>query len=172
MESLLSNLIAIPDFPKPGILFQDITPILGDPALLDEAAIALAAPWESEGITHVIGVEARGFIMGPVLARYLGAGFVPVRKQGKLPRVTHAVDYGLEYGHGKLEVHSDAVGASDCVLIHDDVLATGGTAAATASLMAGLGASIAGFSFLLEIAVLGGRSKLPAGANTQVVLTV
>ncbi len=172
MDTLRRSLKAVPNFPKHGILFQDITPILADPALLEAAAKALAAPWSGVGVTHIVGVEARGFIMGGILARLLGAGFVPVRKHGKLPRTTRALEYGLEYGHDRLEVHADAVGLGDRVLIHDDVLATGGTAAATGALAAGLGAHVAGFSFLLEIAALDGRSQLPPQVTAHAVLTV
>ena len=150
----------IPDFPKPGILFQDITPIMAHADLLNEAIELLAEPYRNLGITKVVGVESRGFILGPQLALQLNAGFVPVRKQGKLPLETLSVEYDLEYGKDIIEMHIDAVKPIDRVLIHDDVLATGGTAAATEMLVTRSGADIAGFSFLLEILELGGRSKL------------
>jgi adenine phosphoribosyltransferase len=152
----------VPDFPKPGILFRDITPLLAAPDLFREAVERLAAPFLDAGVTHVVGVESRGYWFGPALAERLGAGFVPVRKPGKLPRAVLRETYQLEYGTDALELHADAFedveGAR--ALIHDDVLATGGTASAAARLVRTAGAEVAGFSFLVEIAVLGGQTIL------------
>lgn len=148
------------DFPEPGIVFKDITPLLADPDALDAALHAMADPWVSDEIDVVIGLEARGFIFGTPVARQLGAGFVPIRKSGKLPHVTTAIDYGLEYGSDTLEIHSDALEGGLRALVVDDVLATGGTAAAAAELVQRAGGEVVGFSFLLELAFLGGRSRL------------
>jgi adenine phosphoribosyltransferase len=150
---------AIPDYPKPGILFQDITPVLADAALLRDAVRALAEPFRGSGVTQVLGIEARGFILGAPVAIALGAGFVPARKPGKLPWDRAREEYALEYGTDALEAHSDACVAGR-VLVVDDVLATGGTAAAAGRLVERLGGEVAGYSFLLEIPALGGRAKL------------
>ena len=161
----------IADFPEPGIQFKDITPILADAALLRRAVNGLAEPWKGHGITKVIGIESRGFILGAMLADELGAGFVPVRKQGKLPFTTIRESYELEYGTDTIEMHIDAVSDRDMVLIHDDVIATGGTAAATHRLARFAGAEVAGFSFLIELGFLDGRSRLPADAAFHALLT-
>jgi adenine phosphoribosyltransferase len=159
----------VPDYPKPGIVFKDITPLLADgPAF---AAVVDALADGSESVTKVVGIEARGFILAAPVAYVLGAGFVPVRKQGKLPAPTLAESYELEYGEATLEVHIDAFGAGDRVLIVDDVLATGGTAAATADLVRRTGASVAGITVLLEIGFLAGRAKLP-GLDVRALLGV
>lgn len=150
----------VPDFPKPGIIFKDITPLLASPEGFHEAIEMLAAPYLDRGVTKVLGAEARGFILGGALANRLGAGFVPARKPGKLPYETTSAEYALEYGTDQLEMHIDAVGPGDVVLIVDDVLATGGTAAAKADLVTRSGAEVAGFSFLIELDFLGGRAKL------------
>ena len=162
---------AIPDYPKPGILFQDITPVLADRRLFRAVIDAMAAPFAGAGVTHVLAIEARGFILGGAVATALEAGFVPARKPGKLPweRVTQV--YELEYGSDSLECHRDAWAAGDRILVVDDVLATGGTAAAAAELVRRLGAELAGWSFLLEIEALGGRGRL-RGAPRQVVTSV
>jgi len=162
---LVTYIRDIPDWPKEGIVFKDITPLLADAESFASAIDELAAPYANVGVTKVIGAEARGFIFGGALAYKLGAGFVPARKPGKLPWDTTAITYDLEYGTDSLEVHSDAVGVDDVVLIVDDVLATGGTAAAKAQIVSDLGATIAGFGFLIELDFLGGRQKLPAGAK-------
>jgi adenine phosphoribosyltransferase len=149
----------VPDYPQPGIVFKDITPLLADgPAF---AAVVDALADGNEGVTKVAGIEARGFILAAPVAYVLGAGFVPVRKQGKLPAETHSQSYDLEYGEATLEVHTDVFGPGDRVLIVDDVLATGGTAAATAELVRRTGAEVAGIDVLLEIGFLAGRAKLP-----------
>lgn len=153
----------IPDWPKEGIMFKDITPLLASPEGFHRAIETLAAEYETAGVTKVMGAEARGFIFGGALAFHLNAGFVPARKPGKLPWNTTSVTYDLEYGTDSLEVHADAFGPDDVVLIVDDVLATGGTAAAKAHLVAETGAKVAGFAFLIELDFIGGRERLPEG---------
>lgn len=159
----------IPDFPKPGIVFKDITPVLADPAALDAAVHALAAWARPREIDVVIGAEARGFLLGPALARELGAGFVLARKPGKLPHETIRAEYELEYGTDSLELHTDAVAAGHRVLVHDDLLATGGTAAALMSLVAQAGGTVAGCAFLIELGFLPGRDRL-GGADVHALL--
>lgn len=150
----------VPDFPTAGVVFKDITPLLADAHLFGETARAMSAPFREPGVTHVGAIESRGFIFGAVVARELGVGLVPIRKPGKLPCERRRVEYALEYGSDALEIHSDACGTTARVLVVDDVLATGGTAAAAAALIATLGAAVVGFSFLLEISTLGGRERL------------
>jgi len=150
----------VPDFPKKGILFYDITTLLKDKAGFARLIDALSETYIGKGIDLVLGMEARGFIFAPALAYRLNAGFVPVRKPGKLPAETVKVSYDLEYGSNELEVHKDAIGKGQRVLIVDDLLATGGTAAATAELASGLGAKIAGLAFVVELDFLKGREKL------------
>jgi len=150
----------IPDFPKPGIVFKDITPLLLDPVALGQAVAELAAFARPLRIDHVVAAEARGFILGGALARELGAGFVPARKPGRLPSQTVSVEYILEYGIDALEVHADALSKGGRVLVHDDLLATGGTARALCELLSGLGAEIVGCAFLVELGFLGGRLRL------------
>jgi len=152
----------IPDFPKPGVLFKDITPLLADPALFGAATEAMAAPFAASGITHVVAIESRGFILGGPVAIRLRAGFVPVRKPGKLPAKTREEEYELEYGTDRLEIHADACGAPRTarVLIVDDVLATGGTADATRRLVERLGVEVVGFSFLIALSFLPGLDRL------------
>ncbi|HSQ21597.1 MAG TPA: adenine phosphoribosyltransferase [Coriobacteriia bacterium] len=148
------------DFPKEGIVFKDITPLLASPEGFRGAIDTIANEYVDCGVTKVLGAEARGFIFGGALAYKLGAGFVPARKPGKLPAATTKYTYELEYGTDSLEVHTDAFGAADRVLIVDDVLATGGTAAAKAALVHEMGATVVGFAFLIELDFLGGRDKL------------
>jgi adenine phosphoribosyltransferase len=150
----------IPDFPKPGIQFKDITPLLLNAAALDAAVMGLAEFARPLDVDLVVAAEARGFILGGALARELGAGFVPARKPGKLPHETVSAEYELEYGLDALEVHADALTGGVRVLIHDDVLATGGTAAAVCELVERLGAEVAGCVFLFELSFLGGRARL------------
>jgi adenine phosphoribosyltransferase len=150
----------IPDFPRPGIGFKDITPVLADPAGLDAAVSGLAAQVRSLRPEVVIGAEARGFLIGPALARELGAGFVLARKPGKLPRETVRAEYLLEYGTDALELHSDAVASGARVLVHDDLLATGGTARALCELVERLGGTVVGCQFLIELTFLNGRERL------------
>ena len=166
---LAASLRSVPDFPKPGITFKDITPSLGDAALFGEICGALAAPFVDAGITHVAGIESRGFILGAPVARALAAGFIPVRKPGKLPAPTLRRAYGLEYGTDCLEIHRDACTSAARVLVVDDVLATGGTAEATCALVEALGATVIGVALLLEIAALDGRRRL-ARRRVHVVL--
>jgi adenine phosphoribosyltransferase len=159
----------IPDFPKPGIVFKDITPLLLDPAALDAAILALAEWARPLEVDIVAAAEARGFILGGALARELGAGFVPARKPGKLPFDTVSAEYVLEYGVDALEMHADALADGARVLLHDDLLATGGTARALASLVEGAGGVVVGFGFLVELAFLGGRAALePYAVHTLV----
>ena len=149
----------IPDFPKKGILFRDVTPLLKDHRALQAVTHALAEPWRGK-VDVVAGMESRGFIFGAVLAQELGVGFIPVRKSGKLPYKTESVRYGLEYGQDTLEVHVDACKPQERVLICDDLIATGGTAAATAQLIDRIGGRVSGYSFVIELSELGGRKKL------------
>ena len=139
----------VPNYPKPGILFKDITPLLGSAPEFAMAVVAMITPWRDDGITHVVGMESRGFIFGAPVALGLGAGFVPVRKPGKLPRTVLREAYALEYGTDALEMHSDAIPPSGRVLIVDDVLATGGTALAAARLVQSTGATVVGYMFLI-----------------------
>ncbi|MDE2770251.1 MAG: adenine phosphoribosyltransferase [Bacteroidota bacterium] len=170
VDAIRKVIRTIPDFPKPGINFKDITPILSDLALLKSAVQHLKKPFEDQNITKVVAIESRGFVLGPMVALELGAGFVPVRKEGKLPRETRSVAYNLEYGSDRIEIHLDSVLPSDRVLIHDDLLATGGTAAATETLVERSGAEIVGFTFLVEIPELNGRAKLQRNHKIHVVV--
>lgn len=172
MERLVLDVL---DFPEPGIVFKDITPLLADAAALGDVVEALATAGRDENgtvvVDSVLGMEARGFIFGPAVALALGVGFVPVRKVGKLPRETHAVTYTLEYGEATLELHRDALAAGERVLLVDDVLATGGTLEATRALVASCGAVTAGVAVLMELSVLMGRERLggvPLTALTSV----
>ena len=160
----------IPDFPRPGIVFKDITPLLADHAAFSSAVHQLIDAFEDQQIDRVCGVEARGFILAAPVAYRFGAGFTPVRKAGKLPWQVEQEEYALEYGTDLLEIHKDAVSPGERVLVVDDVLATGGTAAATARLIERLGAEVAGLAFLLELAFLGGRNQL-AGRDVVSLVT-
>lgn len=161
LQSRLASLLRdVPDFPKPGILFKDITPLLADGEALRDATRAMANPYRNDGIDRVVGIESRGFILGACVARELGVGFIPVRKPGKLPAVKTSIEYALEYGTDKLEVHTDACDRAARILIVDDVLATGGTARATCELMERVGATVAGLSFLIVLDFLNGRDRL------------
>lgn len=161
LEALLkSNIREVQDFPKPGINFKDISPIFLQPDLMKQAAEALTNPWRDSHVTKVIGIESRGFLFGPQIAAALGAGFVIVRKAGKLPPETSGISYDLEYGSATIEMVKSSIQLGDRVLIHDDLLATGGTASASARLVQQLGAEVAGFSFLIELDFLKGRQNL------------
>lgn len=160
MDNLKSMIREVPDFPKPGINFYDITTLLKHPDGLRQTVDALAAEYEGEKVDTVIGVEARGFIFAPALAYHLGAGFVPVRKPKKLPAECASISYDLEYGQDTLEIHRDAVGNGHRVIIADDLLATGGTAKAVCSLVEELGGTVAGLVFVVELEFLPGREKL------------
>jgi adenine phosphoribosyltransferase len=159
-EELKVKIRNIPDFPKKGILFRDITTLLKDGDAFEKAVLFLCQPYRKEKIDLVIAVEARGFIFGGALAHELGVGIVPIRKKGKLPAETMSVTYKLEYGEDTLEIHTDAIKPGDRVLIVDDLLATGGTTMATIELVKRLKGEIAGISFLIELADLKGREKL------------
>ncbi|MGE8287399.1 MAG: adenine phosphoribosyltransferase [Stenotrophomonas sp.] len=160
----------VADFPKPGILFKDITPLLADAKAFDAAVKAMAAPWRAAGVQAVLGVEARGFILGAALALELGAGFVPVRKPGKLPGATLQQEYTLEYRSDRIEVCADAIAPGTRVVLVDDVLATGGTLAAALLLAGQLEAQVLGAAVLVELDGLGGRARLPAGVPLQATL--
>jgi adenine phosphoribosyltransferase len=150
----------IPDYPKPGIIFKDITPLLANHSAFAEATRLMAAPFAAAGITHVVAIESRGFILGGPVAQELGVGLIPVRKPGKLPAETRQEKYALEYGSDALEIHADACDNDARILIVDDVLATGGTASATRRLVESLGARVVGFSFLISLDFLGGADRL------------
>jgi adenine phosphoribosyltransferase len=150
----------VPDFPKPGIVFKDITPLLADGDALRDVTRAMAEPYQDARIDRVVGIESRGFILGAVVARELGVGFVPVRKPNKLPAKKTSIEYALEYGTDILEVHTDAVHRAPRVLVVDDVLATGGTAKAACELMERIGAQVVGLTFLVELSFLKGSEKL------------
>ncbi len=159
----------IPDWPKEGILFRDITPLLADPDAFAAAVDALSAGFTGAGVEYVAAVEARGFIFGAAVAEKLGAGFVPIRKKGKLPWQTESVTYDLEYGTDTLEVHRDAVKSGAKVLMVDDLLATGGTMAAACELVEKIGGQVTGIVFLIELADLGGRQKIAGYEVTSII---
>ena len=159
----------VPNFPKPGIVFKDITPLLLDGPAFARATALLARPFEAARVTRVVAIESRGFLLGAPVALALGAGLVPIRKPGKLPSARSRVDYALEYGTDALEMHRDAVGTTDRVLVVDDVLATGGTARAAGQLVHQHGAELVGYAFLIELAALTGRGKLE-GARVEALL--
>lgn len=158
---LAAKIREIPDYPKPGVSFKDITPLMQDAAALRDAIDQVARHFAQANIAHVVGIESRGFIFGAALAYALKAGFIPVRKPGKLPHDTHRCEYELEYGTDALEIHTDAVAPGERVLIIDDVLATGGTASAAVELVNKLGGEVVGLGFLIELDFLGGRKRLP-----------
>ncbi len=160
MNALEGFIRTIPDFPEPGIAFRDITPLLSDAGALNDALEGMVAQARELGADVVIGAEARGFLLGPALARELGCGFVMARKPGKLPYATLSAAYALEYGSESLELHDDAISEGHLVLIHDDLLATGGTAEAVQELVEKSGGEVVGFSFLIELEGLGGRERL------------
>jgi len=170
LTELAARVRTVPDFPRPGISFKDITPLLGDPAMLRYAVDVLAWPFLHDRITKVVGIESRGFILGAMLAHRLGAGFVPVRKPGKLPYTSVSEAYALEYGTDEVEMHVDAIQEHDRVLIHDDVIATGGTAAATHRLVQRVGGEVVGFAFLAALDFLNGREKLDEALRIHTVL--
>ena len=168
-DALKARIRHVPDFPKAGILFYDVTTLLRDPDGFRIAIDAMASPFAGTGIDLVVGIESRGFILGSAVADRLGTGFVPVRKLGKLPAATIRASYALEYGTDSLEMHCDAVDRGTRVLVVDDLLATGGTAKATLSLLRGCGAEVVGVSFLIELVALGGRARL-AGEHVSAIL--
>jgi adenine phosphoribosyltransferase len=169
MQALKDRIRHVPDFPKPGILFYDVTTLLRDPDGFQMAVDAMAKPFAHANVQLVIGIESRGFIFGAAVADRLKAGFAPVRKPGKLPSTTRSASYDLEYGTDTLELHDDAITPGQRVLIVDDLLATGGTAAATAGLVRSLGANVLGMQFLIELEALNGRDRLK-GEHVEAVL--
>jgi adenine phosphoribosyltransferase len=169
MEELKQRIRSVPDFPKPGILFYDVTTLLQDVDGFKMAVDAMAEPHEAARIDLIVGIESRGFIFGAALAERLGAGFAPVRKPGKLPSTTRSIAYELEYGTDALEIHDDAVDKGQRVLIVDDLLATGGTASATVDLVRQLGGDVVGVQFLIELVALNGRDRLK-GEKVNAVL--
>ena len=162
IEDLYSLIREVPDFPRPGVQFKDLTPLLAQPKALALVTRALAEPFESMAITAVAAVEARGFIFGSLVANALNTGFIPIRKPGKLPAPTYSKRYSLEYGDDQLHVHRDALGPRDRVLLIDDVLATGGTAVASLNVIAQTGAQIVGYGFVINLRFLGGDQHLSA----------
>src|SRR5687767_7689744 len=169
MDALKSRIRHVPDFPKPGILFYDVTTLLRDPQGFRLAIDSMSRPYDDRGIDLVVGIESRGFILGGAVADRIGAGFVPVRKLGKLPAATVRATYDLEYGSDSLEMHRDAIHAGQGVLIVDDLLATGGTARATANLVQEVGGAVEGMAFLIELVELNGRARLQ-GQQVMAVL--
>jgi len=170
-EALKRHIRAVPDFPQPGIIFRDVTPLLQHPEALRASVEAIAAPFRDTRVECVAGIESRGFIFGVPVAVALGVGFSPIRKAGKLPHDVHKVEYALEYGTDALELHVDGVDPGQRVLIVDDLLATGGTAAAGAELLRKAGAEVVGCSFLIELEALAGRARLADLPVTHAVLT-
>jgi adenine phosphoribosyltransferase len=171
LQRLRDAIRDVPDFPQPGVIFKDITPVLGDGELLRLAVEGMAEAVEGQRVDKVVGIDARGFIFGAMLAAQLGCGFVPARKKGKLPWRTRGVDYALEYGTACLEMHEDAVQPNENVLLADDLLATGGTAGAALALLQQTGANILGSVFFIELAFLHGRGKLDAFGPVRAVVT-
>jgi adenine phosphoribosyltransferase len=160
MNDLADSIRTIPDYPKPGILFRDITTLLGDPRAFRRAVDELVQPWAGEKIEKVAGIEARGFILGGAVAHQLSAGFVPVRKKGKLPHLTVSIAYSLEYGVDQMEMHQDAVNPGERVILVDDLIATGGTAVGAIQLLRKLGADVVAACFVIDLPDLGGAKKL------------
>lgn len=169
---LLENIRSIADFPKPGIVFKDITPLLNDKHLLELTSMLLANPFRGQHVDHVAGLESRGFLFGTNLAQDLHAGFIPIRKPNKLPAETEKVEYELEYGSDSLEIHQDALKPGAKVIIHDDLIATGGTAFAASELIQKLGGQIIGFSFVMDIRSLNGLARLEEIAPCFSLLSV
>lgn len=170
MNDLAALIRAVPDFPKPGVVFRDVTPLLANADGFARCIDALAGPWQGQGVQAVCGIESRGFIFGAALACRLGAGFVPLRKPGKLPPPRVAVDYQLEYGSDRLEARSDALKPGERTLLIDDVLATGGTLTAALALVRELGAEPVGAGVVIELVALGGRSRWDAGVPLHTLL--
>lgn len=169
-EELNAFIRDVPDFPKPGILFKDITPLLRSPDALREACALLAEPFRDQRVSIVAGIESRGFIFGAIVAQNLGAGFVPIRKPGKLPWTTRRHEYVLEYGSDALEIHDDALTPEDRVLVIDDVLATGGTLAAATQLIRGFASTLVGAATVIELGFLSGREKLASQMILHTIL--
>lgn len=171
-ETLISHIRNIPDFPIPGILFRDVTPLFKNPQDLQELSDLLYETYKDKGITKVVGIESRGFIMGPILATRLGAGFVPIRKPGKLPWETVEESYDKEYGKDTIQIHKDAIEEGDVVLLHDDLLATGGTMEAAYKLVKRFQPKDIYVNFLIELNDLNGRSLFPEGTHIDALLSL
>lgn len=169
---LLDNIRSVENFPQPGIIFKDITPLLKDKHLLELTSRLLAEPFKGQGIDYIAGLESRGFLFGTNLAQDLHAGFIPIRKPNKLPAQVESIDYELEYGKDSFEVHTDALKKGDKVLIHDDLMATGGTAVAATKLIEKIGGVVVGYSFVMEIEKLKGRKSLPNSIPCHSLLMV
>ncbi len=170
IETLRAAVRDVPDFPSPGVIFKDITPLLADRGLFRMTIDLLTESVADKGVRKILGIDARGFIFAAAVADRMGCGFVPVRKKGKLPWTTEAISYDLEYGSNEIEIHADAVDPGERVWLVDDVLATGGTAAAACELVKRIGGELAGMSFLIELDFLGGRKLLPGGVPVESVL--
>ena len=172
LEDILRQAIrAIPDYPKPGIIFRDITTMLGDARAFRRAVDELVQPWAGSKVDHVAGIEARGFILGGAMAHQLSSGFVPIRKKGKLPHETVSIAYSLEYGVDEMEMHKDAVKPGQKVILVDDLIATGGTAEAAVKLLQQIGADVVSACFVIDLPELGGRKKIEAlGVNVRTLV--
>ncbi|WP_138429629.1 adenine phosphoribosyltransferase [Fodinibius saliphilus] len=166
------NIRNIPDFPKQGIQFKDITPLLKNPDTLELTSQVLARPFRHMDIDYVVGLESRGFLFGTNLAQDLHAGFIPIRKPGKLPAETITATYALEYGEDKIQMHKDAFEKGDRILIHDDLIATGGSAEAATELVEELGGEVVGYSFIIELTALQGVDKLPADISKEILISI
>jgi adenine phosphoribosyltransferase len=162
LRAIREAIRTIPDYPRPGVMFRDITTLLGNARVFHQVVEELVRPWRSEQVDHVAGIEARGFILGGAIAHQLEAGFVPIRKKGKLPHTTVRVAYSLEYGLDEMEMHRDAVSAGERIVLVDDLIATGGTAEAAVKLLRSLGASILAACFIVDLPDLGGSARLAA----------
>lgn len=172
LELIKKNIRNIPDFPKPGIQFKDITPLLRNPDTLELTSQVLARPFRHQDIDYVVGLESRGFLFGTNLAQDLHAGFIPIRKPGKLPADTISATYALEYGEDTIEIHSDSIEKGSRVLIHDDLIATGGSAKAATELVESLGAEVTGYSFIIELGALQGKNHLRKDVPVDILLTL
>lgn len=170
MQDLAALIRAVPDFPRPGVMFRDVAPLLADAGRFARCIDALAEPWHGSGVQAVCGIEARGFIFGAALAQKLHAGFVPLRKPGKLPPPVTGIDYALEYGHDRLEVRADALQPGERALLIDDVLATGGTLAAARALLERLGVELVGAGVVIELPALQGRTRWPGATPLHALL--
>lgn len=170
MTDLARFIRDVPDYPRQGIVFKDITPLLADPSAFAAACERMAAPYEESAVTHVVAIESRGFLFGAPIAMALGAGLVPMRKAGKLPHTTTGISYDLEYATDRLEIHTDALSSSSRVVLVDDVLATGGTASAACELIESLGATVVGCSFLMRLGFLNGVKRLANHRVTSVLI--
>jgi adenine phosphoribosyltransferase len=172
IEEIRAAIRTVSDYPKRGVMFRDITTLLGDARAFHSVVERLAQPWLAAGVSRIAGIEARGFILGGALAQRLGAGFVPIRKKGKLPHTTVRVAYSLEYGVDEMEMHRDAVGAGEGIILVDDLIATGGTAAAAVQLLRSLGARVLAASFIVDLPDLGGSAKLASvGVPVQTLVS-